>query len=439
MPAGPPPTTTHVARSVVIAHSSRPPYGGPAGTSTARRTACGTTGDSPRRRGHDPGTGWVTCPAARPGAARPHGATRTPAARRSPRGRATGLPITSASQSASRSAPPCSASMVPPSGQVRGEDAGRRTRQEVLVDDRLGVQHAGPDERGDRPLAPARPLLRRRPSGGDVGVDAVGEEAEAGEAQVALGGGQPLAPHLRRHLGAAAAGSSARRRSTSATSSSKRSRPARGERDAPRLDLTEPDPQRPLRERPVGVPEGARLGERAERGLPQQHVRAVPPRRALDLVDHLDAAGLHGRVQVVDVEHPRREVVEVGRRHPADVGRDPGDALELGVPGPVDRVGGQREGRGGQLEVPVRVRRRAAPRARSATSARASSSAGNSSRAARKRCSRSSRSGSKNRRSSGTSIEVNTRNGFAASSSRSTGRKAVETTGTGAGAASRRS
>ena len=74
-----------------------------------------------------------------------------------------------------------------------------------------------------------------------------------------------------------------------------------------------------------------------------------------------------------------------------------------------------------------------------ATSARASSSAGKSSRAARKLRSRPSRSGSKKRRSSGTSIEVNTRNGFAASSARSRGRKAVETTGMGAGAASRRS
>ncbi len=74
-----------------------------------------------------------------------------------------------------------------------------------------------------------------------------------------------------------------------------------------------------------------------------------------------------------------------------------------------------------------------------ATSARSRSSAGKSSRAARKLCSRPARSGSKKRRSSGTSIEVNTRKGFAASSARSRGRKAVETTGTGAGAASRRS
>ena len=39
----------------------------------------------------------------------------------------------------------------------------------------------------------------------------------------------------------------------------------------------------------------------------------------------------------------------------ADVGGDAGDPLELGVPGPVDRFRGQREGRHGQLEVAVRV------------------------------------------------------------------------------------
>ena len=48
-------------------------------------------------------------------------------------------------------------------------------------------------------------------------------------------------------------------------------------------------------------------------------------------------------------------------------------------------------------------------------------------------------SASKKRRSVATSIEVNTRNGLRASSSASTGRNAVETTGTELFEASRRS
>jgi hypothetical protein len=47
--------------------------------------------------------------------------------------------------------------------------------------------------------------------------------------------------------------------------------------------------------------------------------------------------------------------------------------------------------------------------------------------------------GVKKRRSDGTSIEVNTRNGLRASSPPSTGRNAVDTTGTALAAASRRS
>ena len=49
------------------------------------------------------------------------------------------------------------------------------------------------------------------------------------------------------------------------------------------------------------------------------------------------------------------------RGHSADVGRDARDALELGVPGPVDRIGGQRERRGGQVQEPVRIGRRELP------------------------------------------------------------------------------
>ena len=84
--------------------------------------------------------------------------------------------------------------------QVRGEDAGCRTRQEVLVDDRLGLQDAGLDERGNLPPLQRGRLLRSRTSGNHAGIGTEREEAETGEAQVALGGGQPLVPHLRCHV-----------------------------------------------------------------------------------------------------------------------------------------------------------------------------------------------------------------------------------------------
>ncbi len=111
-----------------------------------------------------------------------------------------------------------------------------------------------------------------------------------------------------------------------------------GQGDAPGLDLAEADPERVVGDGPVGQPERPRLGERAERGLPQQHVGALPGRWALDVVDHPDPAPAHPGVQVVDVEDPRRQVVDVGASHPADVGRDGADRLELVVPGAVDRL-----------------------------------------------------------------------------------------------------
>ena len=123
---------------------------------------------------------------------------------------------------------------------------------------------------------------------------------------------------------------------------------------------------------------------------------------------------------------------------PADVGGDPRDALELAVPGPVDRVGREREGRGGQVEVAVRVSRRELPVLDGDVGQR--EQLGGKELPGRKEARQPVREVRvEERRSSGTSIEVNTRNGFAASSSRSSGRNAVETTGIGAGAASRRS
>ena len=72
-------------------------------------------------------------------------------------------------------------------------------------------------------------------------------------------------------------------------------------------------------------------------------------------------------------------------------------------------------------------------------SASSSSSGPNKVRVPTNSSSRACVSASKKRRSVATSIEVNTRNGFFASSSETTGRKAVETTGTELCDASRRS
>ena len=60
-------------------------------------------------------------------------------------------------------------------------------------------------------------------------------------------------------------------------------------------------------------------------------------------------------VEVVDVEHPRRQVVDVGRRHPADVGGDGRDPLQREVPVVVDRLGGQLERCGREVEEAVGV------------------------------------------------------------------------------------
>ena len=84
----------------------------------------------------------------------------------------------------------------------------------------------------------------------------------------------------------------------------------RRECDATRLHLTEADAQLALREGAVRLAEPASLRQRPERGLPQEDIGSLPPRRALDLVDHLDAVLLHRDVEVVDVQDPGGEVVD---------------------------------------------------------------------------------------------------------------------------------
>ena len=110
-----------------------------------------------------------------------------------------------------------------------------------------------------------------------------------------------------------------------------------GQRHAACLDLTEAHPQRAVADRAVGLAEPARLGQRAKRRLAQQHIGAVPAGRSLDGVDHRDPALGHPPVQVVDVEDPRGQVVDVGGAHAGDVGGHRGHGGQLGVPGAVHR------------------------------------------------------------------------------------------------------
>jgi hypothetical protein len=52
----------------------------------------------------------------------------------------------------------------------------------------------------------------------------------------------------------------------------------------------------------------------------------------LDLVDHLDAVGLHSCVEAVDVQDAWREVVDMCGSDAADVSRYGRDLLQFGVP-----------------------------------------------------------------------------------------------------------
>ena len=222
-------------------------------------------------------------------------------------------------------------------GQVGLEDAGGGAGQEVLVDHRGGHQVPGGDE-----LAGA--LAGREL--GDARRQLVGEVGELALGQAQLVGGQVLGPDGAGHGGTVA--------------------PIAledlvhlgehgvvdlaallGQGDAALLHLAEAHPQRALAEGAVGLAEGALLVQGAEGGLAQQDVRPLPGRGALDLVDHLDAAGLHAAVELLDVEHARREVVDVRGGHAPDVGGHGGDLLQPAVPGLVDRLGGQLEDGGG--------------------------------------------------------------------------------------------
>ena len=94
----------------------------------------------------------------------------------------------------------------------------------------------------------------------------------------------------------------------------------RCERDTARLDLAEPHPKTAPADGAVRAAQQARFVERAKRGLAQQHRGSVGAGRPLDGVDHGDAAPAHPAVQIVDVEDPRRQVVDVGGTDAGDVG-----------------------------------------------------------------------------------------------------------------------
>ena len=182
--------------------------------------------------------------------------------------------------------------------QVGPEDTRRRSRQEVFVDD------------GCRRIAAAVV-------------------------------GQPLRGHLRRRLTGSTRPTPGRvvgghRRVVALA-------PTRGQCHTARLDFTEPDPQLPRTQAAVAAAKQARLGECAKRRLAQQHCGPVGAGRALDGVDHGDAATGHPPVQIVDVEDARRQVVDVGGPHPRDIGGHRGHPRQLVIPGLVDRFAGQRE------------------------------------------------------------------------------------------------
>ena len=342
-------------------------------------------------------------------------------------------PMTPDIQSTSRSAPPWSASTAAAVGQVRGEDAGRRARQEVLVDDRLG--HAA---RRRRPGLQVAALAPRRTSAGpcaSVRGHPVGEERQpAGRARARCAGSRSR--HTSRcdvRRGRAVAGPT--QASVDLGDQLVVERPApRGQRDAARLDLAEPHAQRPLGDAAVGLAERPRLGERAERRLPQQHVRAVPAaaapgsRRSSRSPRACIEAYRSSMSSTRGVRWLRCVVVT-----PPMSAATAGDALQLGVPGPVDRLAGQRERRGRPARGSARVVGSGRPPVLGGAVGQRQQlgreqRAGRRGTACSRRCER---RASKKRRSSGTSIEVNTRNGLRASSSRSSGRNAVDTTGTG--------
>src|SRR4030095_12223708 len=67
-----------------------------------------------------------------------------------------------------------------------------------------------------------------------------------------------------------------------------------------------------------------------------------------DVIDHLDATRRHATVELVDVQYPGGEVVDVGSGDRADVSGDRRDRVQFLVPGAVDGLGGELERGGGQ-------------------------------------------------------------------------------------------
>jgi hypothetical protein len=226
-------------------------------------------------------------------------------------------------------------------GEVRLEDAGRRLREEVLVDDRPRGDPAPGDEglRGQR---------RRRAVPRPVRDHVVREARQAGAGELGLRRREVLPPQLGAPDARSAGGTAASR----SVSSSWSARPA-AVRAMPR-DST--SPKRTRRSTVAMVPSASRnrRGSASARNEVWRSSRSgpVPPRRPLDGVDHRDAARLHARVELVDVEHARRQVVDVRRPHAPDVRGDARDAGELAVPRAVHRLVRHREGRRREREEP---------------------------------------------------------------------------------------
>jgi hypothetical protein len=85
----------------------------------------------------------------------------------------------------------------------------------------------------------------------------------------------------------------------------------RGQCNSPLLDLAEANAQRSGAHLAVGMTEGALLRQRLKRRLAKKDIRPPPSGRSLDLLDHRDTPRLHPRVEIVDVENARRQVVNV--------------------------------------------------------------------------------------------------------------------------------
>lgn len=201
-------------------------------------------------------------------------------------------------------------------GEVRLEDPGGGRGQEVLVDDGVGAHPASVEE--------AREILRRAAAvAGAALFRLVAEERLFLDGQLVLGTREAAGPDFGRFADQLVVEGA--------------SRP--GERDAACLDLAETDPQGTGRDTAVRFAEPAGLGQRPERRLAKQHIRAFPARRALDPVDHRDAALRHPAVELVDVEYAGGEVVDVSAGDAADVGGDGGDPLQFRVPGTVHGLG----------------------------------------------------------------------------------------------------